>query len=199
MRNLFHRSSVTAAFLVFIMLGFFSASVAGGLDIGRISLKGLKGLHVAVRTLKPEIQNEGLTRKIIEKDVESRLNDAGIKTLTAMECFSTAGGPSLDVDVKASKLKSGSEKSSGYIYTIDVRLAQGVTLDRDSMIALHADTWKTQDYGQVSKLEELRNKIKEKIDEFARSYKAANSDKAAPGMNEPKPVFTEPETIPRSK
>lgn len=199
MRNLFHRSSVTAAFLVFIMLGFFSASIAGGFHVGRISLKGLKGVHVAVRTLKPEIQSEGLTRKIIEKDVESRLNHAGIKTLTAMECFSTEGGPSLDVDVKVTKLKSGSKKSSGYIYTIDVRLAQGVILHRDSMIALHADTWKAQDYGQVSKLEELRNKIKERIDEFARSYEAANSDKATSGMNAPKPVFTEPETIPQSK
>jgi hypothetical protein len=156
------------------------------LDLGRQSLQGLEGVNIIVRKLPAEIESKGLTKESIQHDVQSKLDRAKIKVLSAGEALSTAGAPSLDLDVRISELRHPSEKVSGYIYTIGVTLTQAVILGRDPKISLHADTWKLEDYGQASKLDEIRSKIKEMIDRFVSSYQAANTFEFSPGSFEKK-------------
>ncbi|MDY6990952.1 MAG: hypothetical protein SWQ30_23160 [Thermodesulfobacteriota bacterium] len=154
-----------------------SSAAPMGFDIGRESLRGLQGVHIIVRKLPASIESKGLTRKHLQEDVESKLNESKIKVLSAKEALFTEGAPSVDLDVKISELRPASEKASGYAYTIAVRLSQGVILSRDPKILLHADTWKVEDFGQAVKLDEIRSRIKEMIDRFVSSYKAANLEK----------------------
>jgi hypothetical protein len=151
-----------------------------GLDLGRQSLQGLEGVHIIVRKLPAEIESHGLTKKGLHEEVQSTLDQAKIKVLSAREALFSKGSPSLDLDVKISQLKNPCEKLSGYVYTIGLTLSQAVILGRDPKIALHADTWKLEDYGQASKLNEVRGKIKEMIDSFVSSYQAANAEEMGP-------------------
>jgi len=178
MRKRYRFGIITGLIIGSIFLGLPSVvtSVASlGLDLGRQSLRGLEGVHIIVRKLPPEIESKGLTRKSLQEDVESTLNQAKIKVLSAREALFSEGAPSLDLDIKISELRHPSEKLSGYIYSIALTLAQGVMLGRDPKIALHADTWKVEDYGQASNLDEIRFKIKDMIDRFVTSYQAANA------------------------
>jgi hypothetical protein len=178
MRKLSRFGVVTGIMIGSIFFGLPSvvtSEASIGLDLGRQSLRGLEGVHIIVRNLPAEIESKGLTKESLQKDVESKLNQAKIKVLSAREALFTEGAPSLDLDVKISELRHPSEKISGYIYSIGVTLAQAVILGRDPKIALHADTWKLEDYGQASKLDEIRAKIKDMIDRFVISYQAANA------------------------
>jgi len=178
MGKLYRFGVVTGIMIGSIFLGLPSiarSTASLGLDLGRQSLQGLEGVNIIVRNLPAEIESKGLTKESIQHDVQSKLDRAKIKVLSAREALSTAGAPSLDLDVKISELRHPSEKFSGYIYSIGVTLTQGVILSRDPKIALHADTWKLEDYGQASKLDEIRSKIKDMIDIFVTSYQAANT------------------------
>ncbi len=183
MRKLRRFAVVTGIMIGSILLGLPSVVMSEasiGLDLGRQSLRGLEGVHIIVRKLPAEIESQGLTQKGLQEEVQSKLNQAKIKVLSAREAIFSEGSPSLDLDVKISELKNPCEKLSGYIYTIGVRLTQAVILGRDPKIALHADTWKFEDYGQASKLDEVRGKIKEMIDTFVSSYQAANAEEMGP-------------------
>jgi len=143
---------------------------AEAFDLGRVSLKGLDGVHVGV--MKLDFEAEGVTREAIRNDVEAQLTKAGIRVLSAKECLLTPGGPTLNVGLKA--LKNSDGENSGYTYAVDLQLVQGVFLARDSKITLHADTWKTSDWGSVTEAKTLRKKIESNVDKFIRSYRAAN-------------------------
>jgi hypothetical protein len=182
MRRLYGFGVVTAIMIGSIFLGLPSVASSAepiGLDLGRESLRGLEGVYIIVMKLPAEIESKGLTRKSLQEDVESKLKQAKIKVLSVKEALFTEGVPSLDLDVKISDLRHPSEKCSGYVYTIAVRLAQGVILSRDSKIVLQADTWKVEDYGQALKLDEIRSKVKNMIDTFVSSYQAANTEEKA--------------------
>jgi len=182
MRRLFRLALMAGITLGTMLFGLSNAGLADGLDLGRQSLQGLEGVHVIVRKLPLEIEGKALTRKGLREAVESKLKKAKIKVLSTMECLSTKGGPSLDVDLKVSKPSKPLKESSGYIYTIDVRLAQGIYLARDSKINMHADTWKVKDYGQALKLDEIKNHVMDMIDRFISSYQAANTEKNGPDL-----------------
>ena len=58
-------------------------------------LRGLEGVHVVIKRLKPEIEMDGLYRSTLETDVELTLRMAGIKVLTEEESLQTSGVPDL--------------------------------------------------------------------------------------------------------
>jgi len=190
-----NRIGIVGLLVVWVAVSLAGTIHAGSFDMGRKSLKGLAGVQVGVKQPTQKTLDAGLSRDMVRQDVESRLKDGQVKILTAREClFSAPGSPTLGVEVAVSQLNGATEALSRYCYTIDLRLSQGVILSRDEKIVLHADTWRTDDFGQVNTLEDLRIRIKEKADEFVRSYRAANSDEPASGMEkmpEPRPAESE--------
>jgi hypothetical protein len=188
-------------FAVMISLSFSGNVFAGTLHFGQRSLQDLKGVHIGVEPLTQNTKDAGLTKEMVKQDLESRLDKAKIKIVSAKESlFSVPGAPSLTVSVKVLETPCPGEESPRYTYTIDLRLIQGVVLARDEQIALHTDTWRANDFGQIDKLDDLRTKIKEIADEFAHSYKAANSGDDSTQMPvPPESKFMDPEMPPLEK
>lgn len=53
----------------------------------RDTLRGLKGVMVFVEDIGLDVENHGLTKNLLKKEVESRLRQADIPVLTAEEAF----------------------------------------------------------------------------------------------------------------
>lgn len=161
----------SALCLLTLALVFTVNSPAGAFDLGRISLKGLDGVHVGVMKLNFEIK--GVTRDGIREVVELQLKRAGIKVLSPKECLLTPGAPTLNIGLRVFKCPDNKEKP-GHVYAVSLQLVQGVFLARDAEISLHADTWKTNDWGRVAEVDTLTEKIEQGVDKFIQSYQAAN-------------------------
>src|SRR5262245_4397032 len=55
------------------------------------TLHGLKGIMVFIEDIESEVEDHGLTKMLLKKEVESRLRQAEIPVLTADEAFNTVG------------------------------------------------------------------------------------------------------------
>ena len=96
--------------------------------------------------LQASAEQDGLTRRLLQDEVEHQLQAAGIRVLTQDEWRRTPGSPYLYVSVSALK------KSNGlYAYSIEVCLNQLVTLLRNQDIQDFAETWETREVGTVGK------------------------------------------------
>jgi len=134
------------------------------------TLRGLTGVFVLIENLDPEIEKDGLTRSQIRTDVELKLRLAGIKVLSKEERLKSPGMPYLYVHTNIFKM----EDIIGYVYSISVLLTQTVLLERDMKNSSFADTWKTAYVGITSDLENIRMKIKGRVDKFINDYLAVN-------------------------
>jgi hypothetical protein len=161
-----------------VLLLAASAATAEDNESSRRSLKGLKGVHVAVENLSAEVERDGLNETSIQTDVELKLRQAGIRVLTAAEMFAAPGRPILFINVNPKSDARG--VGVLYAFFIDVELRQSVQLDRDPSIwPGTAATWNVASIGTVgrSNLRELRDIIKDQVDQFINAYLSVNPKK----------------------
>src|SRR5579864_6820303 len=85
---------------VLAVLSFTPTLVAGD-DRDSESLRDLDGVRVAVEDLPPAIESKGLSKELLRKVVESKLEQAGIRVMNAGEF--PVGDPFLDVRVTTTK------------------------------------------------------------------------------------------------
>jgi len=138
----------------------------------RQSLRGLKGIYVEVEKIEPEIEKDGLTKNLIQRDVELELKKAGIKTLTKDVWFTTTGSPYLYVNANILKLRASKE----YIYSINIALRQNVYPVREPIEVIGATTWSIGGIvGITYDLNKIRSSIKGQVDTFIKTYLAINS------------------------
>ena len=135
------------------------------------TLKGLSGVRVVVETLRPEVEQAGLSRATIQSDVEFRLRQAGIGVLT--ESVRAPGNPLLYVILVLHQGPLGL-----YAYSLDVELDQLVSIVRDGSVnpAL-GTTWRAYPVvGTVgaSNLNTIREDIGELVDDFVKAYLSVN-------------------------
>jgi len=133
------------------------------------TLKGLKGFDVLVEELNSDIEKDGLHRSSIQTDVELKLRMAGIKVLTEEE------GKREDTYLYI-RVSSVKYKDSMYSYRIGVEFCQYVYLYRDTDIHCYATTWRIGKIGLlgVNRVKEIRDTIKDMIDQFINDYLAVN-------------------------
>jgi len=140
------------------------------------TLKGLRGVYVAVKRLDPEAERDGLFKASLQTDVELKLRQSGIRVLTQEELFAAPGKPLLYVNVHL--LPNSDPPSIGlYAYAIIVELYQEVRLQRDGSVVVPAATWRApRVVGTVgaSKLAGIRGTVKDLTDQFINAYLAAN-------------------------
>lgn len=141
-------------------------------EFSRPTLKGLKGVHVLVESLKEDIVKAGLNKETIQTDVELKLRLAGIPVLTREECVEEPGSPYLYVI--AGVLKS---ELCGYIVKLDVEVKQEVRLVRSPAIQKDAATWSVGGFGRTSDLKGIRECIKDQVDIFINAYLSVNPKK----------------------
>jgi hypothetical protein len=154
-------------------LTFSSSLLAINGVSNRATLRGLQGVGVLVEKLLPEAENQGLNRNQLQKEVESRLQKAGIKVLTREEAFNAPGEPFLYINININMAKT---ESDIYPYGIDMLLIQKVSLVRDPKVASYAITWSTGGVGSIAKpiLSQLKESVEAMVDVFIKAYLAEN-------------------------
>jgi hypothetical protein len=154
-------------------IGNRSAPIAHAADDEntRPSLTGLRGVAVIIEDLTPEIERNGLTVSAIRTDVELKLRQAGIPIIGLVN---TPGNPFLHISVDVIR----SDRPT-WPYVITVALHQMVFLTRDPSISVHLATWDVSSYGTIPKqnLRNLRDSVKDLVDEFINIYLAVNPKK----------------------
>jgi hypothetical protein len=167
------------------------ASIMGGLPVSSVSqagdivsspfepegLKGLKGVHVLVEDLNIDAEADGLSKDAIQTDVERKLQQSGIRVLTQTQMQAAPGKPALCVRVSTAEIPG----YPTYSCFISVELKESVKLQRNFGIqVVGATTWQTNgDVGYVNtqSLFTLRDRVKDKVDQFCNAYLKANPKK----------------------
>ena len=164
-------------FWVFGLLMFIASPLlALNSEMNRSSLQGLQGVRVLVEDLTSEMEGEGVTQKTMQKEIETRLQGAGIRVLTQEEATQTPGEPYLYVNVNVTLSKGVEEACS---YSIDLALIQNVTLVRNPRQTTYAITWSTGGVGLIGKksLKDLKESVLEVADLFIKAFMSVNPKK----------------------
>jgi hypothetical protein len=137
----------------------------------RDTLRGLKGVMVFIEDIDIDVENHGLTKSHLKKEVESRLREAYIPVLTANEAFSMPGKPYLYLHLTTHN--TGIEL---YSYSIRIEFNQDVCMIRDPSIRSSATTWIANIVGIVGarNLRAVTEDVTELTDKFIHDYLAAN-------------------------
>ena len=100
------------------------------------TLRGLKGVMVFIEDIDMDVENHGLTKSHLKKEVESRLREADIPVPTADEAFNMPGKPYLYLHLTTHN--TGIEL---YSYSIRIEFNQDVCMIRDPSIRSSATAW----------------------------------------------------------
>jgi hypothetical protein len=137
----------------------------------RDTLRDLMGIEVVVESF----HHNGLSSRDLQAAVESQLEAAGIRILTAEERLNQPGNPYLYV--RLSMLQA----DSVYSYTLEISVNQTVSLTRHPTITTFAPTWSVQAVGAMSPLNStiIRDTVKDYAQRFVDAYHAANQAESA--------------------
>lgn len=145
------------------------------------ALKGIKAVTVVVTGISPEAERDGLKRADLQRDVEDRLREGGLKVLASSERLQAPGQPHLMVrfiDQKRSEMDF-------YAISIAVHLVQNVRLARDNKVVVPAETWGMTGVISVGaqELVSVRNLLLEYVDMFIRDAHGSDAAKAGAPAN----------------
>jgi hypothetical protein len=142
------------------------------------SLEGLKGIEVIVEELNPELENFSLTAVQIQKEVEGKLQNAGIQVLSKEENekLQPLRKPYLCIKVHSYKLPS---ERSYFAFFIDIALNQQVKLrglPEPKKTFSYSPTWYKSQIGAAAgkDLTEIIESVKTLTEKFIRAYQRAN-------------------------
>ena len=135
------------------------------------TLCGLKGVMVFIEDIDTDVENHGVTKSLLKKEVESRLKQADIPVLTTDEVFTMPGKPYLYLNLTTHN--TGIEL---YSYSIRIELNQDVSMIRDPSIRASATTWIANVVGVVGarNLPAVTEDVTQLTDKFIHDYVAAN-------------------------
>ena len=138
------------------------------------TLRGIKTLHVMIQGLESGLEQYGLTREKLEKDLITKLGMAGIKVVSKKESQMVQGAPSLTLMVGA--LRAFTTKDTEfYFISIIVKLRQNVYLERKPKNrVLGITTWSNTRFG-INFVQNIRSEVNDSIDKFINTYAAVNS------------------------
>ncbi|HEX9658732.1 MAG TPA: hypothetical protein VGA18_00465 [Rhodothermales bacterium] len=175
-------------YAVLALLGAATVAQAQGISARSTaeSLRGLRGVHVVVQELIPEVRSAGLTADGIKSAVEDRLAKRGIPVLGLGELTMDPRGPALliQVDFVAA--------DPVYFYNSQVQFFQNVTVDigeGEVPVFASASTWQTSKVDKSAKfrLPTLAQDMAAQVDQFIEAYLTMN-------LPVPEPVEAEEET-----
>lgn len=164
---------MTRAGLTFVLVVLSLTSIpAVADDRDRESLRDLDGVRVAVEDLSPAIEGKGLSKDLLRKAVESKLEQVGIRVMNAGEF--PVGDPFLDVRVTATK-----ESARLIGCNVELRFVQIVFLRRNPSVTFNrAETWKAAGHMEIvppARLaESIRQELSEQVDQFIAAYRSVN-------------------------
>jgi hypothetical protein len=160
---------------IVLVLALAATGYAIDIEYSRQSLKGLRGVCVAVADLRPEVKQAGLTVEMIQTDAELKLRLAGIRVLTADDCAKEPGQPLLLLNATVSG------PPPYWRFSVTVALSQMVQLIRDPAIVVPADTWSEVGVNGLAPAaampDMIRSGSKDLVDKFINAYLSVNPKK----------------------
>lgn len=138
----------------------------------RYGLKGLQGFYIQVDRLPYEVEDGGLTKADIQRDIELLLRKGGAVVLTREQAADSPNAPRLHVRLLAGKPKN----SPFYNYCVTMSFSQAATLTRDPGVAVDAITWHEVGLGMAKKkdLVRVREILTDMANDFLNAYLAEN-------------------------
>jgi len=139
----------------------------------RSTLRGLQRVQVLVVGPTTEIQKYGLTTTQIRRDVELRLRNAGIKTVSLAD-------PLTAPDLALFRIWASVDKHPStdlFLVNVHAELDQLVLLQRDSSTSCTATTWETPAKAGLmgrKDLQDVRREVKNHVDRFITDYLIVN-------------------------
>jgi hypothetical protein len=165
-------------FILVMALPFFFPNQSFPLSCAE-SLEGLKGVEVIVEELKSELEDFNLTATQIQKEVEGKLQNAGIQVLSKEENekIQPLRKPYLYIKVNSYKLPW---RRSSFAFSIDIALNQQVKLRGNPEIkktVFYSPTWYKSEVGGVTgkDMAEIIEAVKTLTEKFIGAYQTANS------------------------
>jgi hypothetical protein len=138
---------------------------AGDGPLDRATLRGLKTVSVVVDPLDPELQKEGLSATLLQRQVEQRLQRAGI----AVDANA--------VDFVGLRILGAQAKRTSVALSIDLGVYQAVVLVRDKQTRTATETWAVRSVvlsppKQVS--ESSSETVDQLVQQLVTAYRAVN-------------------------
>ena len=140
----------------------------------RDTLRGLKEISVLVEYLPDDVEREGLNRDHLQRDIETRLRQAGLHVLTISEVANSPGAPYLYVAVYPITGASINVNT----YAVTFTLKQLVQLSRNPSTELFATTWEGPIHLSSlsdSRVLDIRSRIFDAVGRFIVDYRDVNS------------------------
>jgi len=158
--------------MIVFVIGVGSPSVpAQSGEFSNATLKGISTVYVLVESLSNGAKGLGLSKDIIQTDAELKLRLAGIRVVTQKESrtFKIPGSPHIYINVTST--------DSAMAASIHVELGQNVQLERNGEFAPGVTTWSTGYLFLNPNAQAIRDKIKDKVDEFLNAWLSVNPKK----------------------
>jgi hypothetical protein len=140
--------------------------LAGGNKYEVATLKGIKALNVLVEDLPDGARTLGLTREMIQTDVELKVRLAGILVVSDEERAKLPGSPALYVNIIVSDNSRAAH--------VEISLEQSVSLERNGQSVVAATTWSTGVLETNPTAQGLRNSTKDHVDQFVNDWLSVN-------------------------
>jgi hypothetical protein len=127
-------------------------------------MRSFKGFRLFVESLIPELEKEGLTREMILRELTTRLEKAGIKSLGQAEWQKTPGKPALNVLVNATKTGDGR-----YQYSVTIEIGKSELLRSGAYSEKINAIWTSSGMGEGD-VADIQATITEETELFLKSY-----------------------------
>jgi len=169
-------TKITGLLLV-LALCFAARGSAEDSEGARGTLKGLAGFYVIVEELQPNLlryekysKQFDLNKTGIQRDVERKLTEAGIRVLTPEEWQKTPGKPVFYVNINTHE----SEKY-WFSYNIKIEVRQVVSLEANPAVKTLAGTWSLNLTGManIGNLKQIRQDLNELTGRFVGAYRGS--------------------------
>jgi len=163
------------------LLGSVRSVPALDFETSRQTLAGLRGVHVLVEDLQPNIVKFSdkfkFSKDELRKGVELKLRRAGIKVLSRNEWLASPGRPILCVAVNTHQ-----REKYWWAYDIRVELYQMASLEVNPATKAMVSTWSTNMTGVVNigTLNTLNEPVKVLIDLFINAFLSVNPSPQKP-------------------
>jgi hypothetical protein len=136
------------------------------------TFKGLPGVSVFVEPLYDSAERAGLTKAIIQRDVEQRLRERGVRVFGDLSDSQRQSPAAPDLHVSVTAVSRG---NGLYAYSVTVELSQIVS----SVVTnqrFWASTWRSGVTGSVGarQLTGVRESVKKQVDKFINDWLAVN-------------------------
>jgi hypothetical protein len=153
------------AVLVSVLFLPLAIQAAGDAPIDRATLRGLGSVGVIVDVLDPELVKQGLTQDMLRKQIEGRLDHAGIRVDKSSSEF---------VGIRILQVRA---QRGPYAVSLSLGVYQPVQLVRNKEIKTATETWTVEtilmaDPKVMSR--EALNSLDELTDRLVAAYRTAN-------------------------